>query len=246
MKPQYLLVACFLLCIACKKETQEQGTLQLTFNNTVNGVPLSLNTTHYTNAAGENFTITTFKYYISNVSMIRMDNSEMAVPAAYYLVDEANAASKTIQLPAPAGEYRGIIFYLGVDSVHNVSGAQTGALDPVNGMFWSWNSGYIMAKLEGISPVSTAPNNQLTFHIGGFKVPWSAVQQVKLMSPISVTVGQGHKPQITVAADAYTWFSQPNLIRFQTISTIHVPGEDAWKISMNYRNMFRITNVTDL
>lgn len=247
MKLHRLLIAFFVLCIACKKDVQEQkGTLQITFKNVVNGAALKLNTANYTNAAGEAFTISTFKYYISNITLIKMDNSELKLPAAYYLINEADSASKTISIPAPGGEYRAISFMLGVDSIRNVSGAQTDALDPVNGMFWSWNSGYIMAKLEGTSPVSTAANNALTFHIGGFKGQYSALRTIQLISPISLSVSEVRRPQITINADAYTWFNQPNLVRFQTISTIHVPGEDAWKIATNYRNMFRITDVTDL
>lgn len=247
MKLHRLLTALLVLCLACKKDVQDQkGTLQITFKNVVNGAALKLNTSNYTNAAGETFTISTFKYYISNITLIKLDNSELKLPAAYYLINEADSASKVISIPAPGGEYRAISFMLGVDSIRNVSGAQTDALDPVNGMFWSWNSGYIMAKLEGTSPVSTAANNALTFHIGGFKGQYNALQTIQLISPISLSVSEIRKPQITINADAYTWFNQPNLIRFQTTSTIHVPGEDALKIATNYRNMFRITDVTDL
>ncbi|MRG47017.1 hypothetical protein GFS24_17980 [Chitinophaga sp. SYP-B3965] len=247
MKLHRLLIAFCVLCIACKKDIKEQeGTLQITFKNVVNGAALKLNTTNYTNAAGETFTISRFRYFISNIALIKMDNSELKLPAAYYLINEADSASKTIDIPAPGGEYRGITFMVGVDSIRNVSGAQTGALDPVSGMFWSWNSGYIMAQLEGTSPVSTAANNALTFHIGGFQGQYSALQTIPLISPISLSVSEIRHPQITINADAYAWFNQPNLVRFQTISTIHVPGEDAWKIATNYRNMFRITDVTDL
>jgi hypothetical protein len=59
-------------------------------------------------------------------------------------------------------------FMIGVDSARNNSGAQTGALDPTNGMFWSWSTGYIMAKFEGTSAQSPAAANALKFHIGGF------------------------------------------------------------------------------
>ena len=37
---------------------------------------------------------------------------------------------------------------LGVDSLRNVTGVQTGALDPAMDMYWTWNTGYVMAKLE--------------------------------------------------------------------------------------------------
>ncbi|RPE12248.1 hypothetical protein EGT74_01440 [Chitinophaga lutea] len=239
----------FALCIvfmACKKEKQEQGTLLITFNNVVNGASLSLNTSSYTNSAGEAFTVSTFKYYISNITLTRLDNSQLQLPDGYYLVDESKPASKTIRIPAPKGEYRGFSFLVGVDSTRNVSGAQTDALDPVHGMFWSWNSGYIMARMEGTSPASGAAGQALTFHIGGFKGPYNAVRRVTLVSPISLTVNAERKPEVTVKADLYTWFSNPFQVKFQQTSTIHVPGKDAWRISENYSNMFRITDVTDL
>ncbi|WP_316930094.1 MbnP family protein, partial [Hymenobacter sp. IS2118] len=38
----------------------------------------------------------------------------------------------------PVGDYQSVSFTVGVDSARNVAGAQTGALDPNNGMFWTW------------------------------------------------------------------------------------------------------------
>lgn len=246
MKPRYLLIICLFVFAACKKDTVEQGTMELTFRNVVGNQPLTLNTVTYQNAAGEDFTISAFKYYLSNFSLVKMDNSEVPLPVEYFLVDEGDETSRTIRLAAPKGEYRAMRFLIGVDSIRNVSGAQTGALDPVKGMFWSWNSGYIMAKLEGYSPVSAAAENRLTFHIGGFRKEHSAVQEVLLTAPISLTVAAGRLPQLEIVADADVWFSQPFPISFANTSTIHVPGEDAAKIAANYRNMFRITSVTDL
>lgn len=246
MKPRYFLTACLFLFAACRKDTVEQGTMELEFRNVAGNQPLTLNTATYQNAEGENFTISAFKYYLSNFSLVKMDNSEVKLPAAYFLVDQANEASRIIKLAAPKGEYRAVKFLVGVDSTRNVSGAQTGALDVVHGMFWSWNSGYIMAKLEGHSPASTAPENRLTFHIGGFRKENSALQEVLLTAPISLTVESGRLPQLMIDANALAWFNQPFPIKFATTSTIHVPGEDAAKIAANYRNMFRITSVTDL
>lgn len=247
MKPYFLLTMLFLLCIACKKDKQEQGNIQVNFKNVVNGVPLSLGiAAPYTNANGEVFTVSAFKYYITNISLVRLDNTVQRIGDTYFLIDESVPASKVITFPVPKGEYRGISFKIGVDSIRNVSGAQTGALDPVNGMFWSWNSGYIMAKMEGNSPSSAAPGQALTYHIGGFKGNYNAVQDVQLISPISLSVAAERKPSLTITADLYNWFTGVNLVKFSDNATIHVPGELAWKISVNYRSMFKITDVSDL
>lgn len=246
MQPRYFLIVLLLGVFACKKETQEQGTVQLTFQHVVNGQQLALGTGNYNNTFGEAFTVTAMKYYISNISFVTMDNKEVKAPVDYYLVDESIAASKILLVQAPKGEYRAMKFFVGVDSIRNVSGAQTGALDVLHGMFWSWNSGYIMAKLEGTSPASTEPTKKLTYHIGGYRQVNSAIQQVEMVLPISIAVGSTSKPDVTIEADAYKWLGGPNPVRFSTISTIHVPGVEAGKIAVNYKNMFRITSVIDL
>lgn len=248
MKPCYLLLSLLILCMACKKELvpKKEGNFRLNFEHKVGTAPLKLGATVYKNPSAENYTVTTLKYYISNIYLVKMDNSLLRLPATYHLVDESKADSKSFLILAPQGEYRAIGFKLGVDSTRNVSGAQTDALDPALGMFWSWNSGYVMGKMEGTSPVSTAPNKVLTFHIGGFKGPYNAVKDIRIQTPISITVGPDREPAITFTADLNAWFGPPNLVSFATTATIHAPGEPAWKISENYKNMFRITNVTDL
>jgi hypothetical protein len=72
---------------------------------------------------------------------------------------------------------------LGVDSIRNVSGIQTGALDPLKGMFWTWNSGYVMAKLEGSSESSNSAGNRFTYHIGGFRPGMNVLKTIDLIIP---------------------------------------------------------------
>ncbi len=247
MKPCYFLFTLLIFCMACKKDLiRKDGNFRLRFEHTVGTVPLALGAKVYQNPSAESYTVSTFKYYISNIYLVKMDNSILRLPASYHLVDESKPDSKTFLVPAPQGEYRAIGFKLGVDSIRNVSGAQTDALDPVLGMFWSWNSGYIMAKMEGASPLSTAPNHILNFHIGGFKGQYNAVQDFRLQTPISINVAPDRAPEVTFSADLNAWFRQPHPVSFATSATIHTPGEAAFKISENYKNMFRITNVTDL
>lgn len=73
----------------------------------------------------------------------------------------------------PAGEYAGMELLLGVDSLQNEIGTQTGDLSPVHGMFWDWNTGYLMVKAEGPSPQS--PVGTFAFHLGGYAGPYSVL-----------------------------------------------------------------------
>ena len=202
------LIFCFacMLLITCKKnetETAEKtGTVKVTIRNTVKGNPMLLFTGNYTNGFGEQYKITKFKYYLSNVSVTGSPVNPVNV--SYYLIDESNPASLSFSFQAPVKIYSAISFTLGVDSARNVSGAQTGALDPVNDMFWTWNSGYIMAKMEGNSPQSTAVNNKVEYHIGGFSGSNSIVKSIGFLffasSPL-LDVREGKTSEIFFEAD---------------------------------------------
>ena len=73
-----------------------------------------------------------------------------------------------------------LIFDLGVDEAYNTSGANAGDLDPVNGMFWSWQSGYINFKIEGVSPSCITRKNKFQFHIGGYKSPYQTIRELDI------------------------------------------------------------------
>ena len=245
----YLPVTCLCMLlltveIACTKSSApppNTASLQFTFTNLVNGQPMELNNTNYVNAAGESFNITMFKYYVSNFSLTSATGQETVLSPEYFLINEANDSTKLVTLrELPAGTWRSISFLVGVDSIRNSSGAQTGALDPVNGMFWTWNSGYVMAKLEGTSPVSTMPANLVEFHIGGFKGGNNVLRRVQLTFPSPVQLTQNGHAAFRINADAYTWFDQPNRISFQQLASCTTAGAQAAAIANNYQNMFTI------
>ena len=101
----------------------------------------------YINGAGEQFTVRNFRYYISNIVLKNKLQSE--THEGYFLIDQSDDASKEIILQTNLDSVSAIQFLLGVDSLRNVTGVQTGALDPAMDMYWTWNTGYVMAKLEG-------------------------------------------------------------------------------------------------
>jgi hypothetical protein len=65
----------------------------------------------------------------------------------------------------------------------NDAGVGDKALDPLNGMYWTWNTGYINFKLEGKSSLSGNSNQNFTFHLGGFLNDNLAYQEIDF--PIS-------------------------------------------------------------
>jgi hypothetical protein len=234
---QTVLCVAALLAVASFKYASEGG-LVIRFQNVVGNRVLHLDST-YRNELGQVYTITNFKYYIGKISFKKADGKEYACKE-FYLISESDTASKEIKLPhIPPGEYVSMSFLIGVDSLHNCSGAQSGALDPVNGMFWTWNSGYVFLKLEGKSPSSASPGNLLEFHIGGYRQPHNCIREVSLNLGKEGTIKGETSSRIEIKADAGELFKTPVTIDFSKLSSVN-DFHNATLLATNYSDMFSI------
>lgn len=153
-----------------------QKKIVVRFENIANGKKILLNDSVYENNFGEKYTVSKLKYYVSNISfmMNKIDNYQRGV----FLIDQNK--NNIIPLTTKSGKILGISFLIGVDSALNCSGAQSGALDPLNDMFWTWNNGYVMFKLEGKSDASSADKNRIEQHIGGYKGEYKTMRKIFL------------------------------------------------------------------
>ena len=213
--------------------TPTPNTLTLRFQNKVGPEDLQLMDHTYTDPFGEPMTIYKFKYYISHISVITEDGKEQPLDDGCHLVDEADSLSKSIIVPWISHPIKAITFLLGVDSIKNVSGAQAGDLDPLKGMYWTWNTGYVDAELEGRSDSSHANAHFLSWHVGGFKQGQDAARQIKLA--LTPTAGT-----ILIDADIKKWFNARHPIRITQSPVCHEPGSLAMTIADNYSAMFSI------
>lgn len=250
MKLLHIIALFGLVLAGCQKSIdpeEKTGTLKITFTNTVKGSPVGLGSTVHSNAFGEQYTVTKFKYYVSNVNAYFPGMASTAEKESYHLIDESKPASLSFSFAAKVNKYQTLQFMLGVDSLRNVSGAQTGALDPLNDMFWTWNSGYIMAKMEGTSPQSTVVNNKIEFHIGGFSGVNSALKYIPLSMPGAsvLDIREGKMSEIVIEADIDKWWQNPNDLTIAANAVCHDPGALAKKFADNYSDMFTIKSVTN-
>ena len=180
------LLACSIFFAACKKEKTEPifndknlAPLSVEFDNIVGGTNLYLDNTTYTNASGEDYTISLVQYYVSNFRIYKADGTSYTIPQkdSYFLVKESDPDTRFARLKVPEGDYTRLVFILGVDSLRSTLDVdqRTGVLDPSggmdDGMYWGWNSGYIFFKLEGLSdaaPADGSGQHKFRYHIGGF------------------------------------------------------------------------------
>lgn len=222
----------------------ENGQVYMEFFNKVGAGNLQLNTQWYMNANGDSFTVSKLNYYISNVVLNGSTGTDnYTEPESYHLIEHSPLPSEMTfnMATVPGGKYKSVTFTIGVDSLRNVSGAQTGALDPALGNFWTWNTGYIMLKFEGSSPKSTTPDNKVFLHAGGFSGENSVLRTVTLNFPTEIEVTKNKTPHIHVEANVLKMLNEPNVIDFAATSVIHMPGTDAKKLADNYAGMFSIT-----
>ena len=201
----------------------------------------------YTTANGDVFTADIFKYYVSNIRLVRPDNSEFAIPESYFLVDHDNAATMQLHMDSltATGSFKSIKFILGVDSTRNVSGAQEGALDPANGMFWTWNTGYIFFKLEGASAVIPTPAQTFTYHIGGFSGANVNYKEISLdFDGDILPLANNTNPELHLVVDVLELFKNPNTIDLATFpSSVTMPNPSATMLANNYADLFRYDHI---
>jgi hypothetical protein len=113
----------------------------------------------------------TFRFYIHDIRCKEKGREVWSSSNTHYLFDSEISPTLDIltdaQLLSAVDE---ISFVIGVDSTLQSSGAQGGALDPIQGMYWTWQSGYIHWKLEGEYAQDTI-SEVLTWHVGGYRSP---------------------------------------------------------------------------
>lgn len=189
------------------------------------GTEFELNTAYVHPTTGDTLTFTTLKYYISNFKLKKEDGTWWTHPSSYFLVDLSTPASTSLLLSdIPVGNYTEISYVMGVDSTRNVSGAQSGALSTTNGMFWSWNSGYIMAKAEGTSP--QASSGSFSYHLGGFTGVNNVITQKSAVfgSP-ALIVNTTSNGMVHISVHPSELFT--NYGSVSNGATIHMPGAGA-------------------
>ncbi len=149
----------------------------ISFTPTYNGVPMELEKAY----GSDSLKIETLKFYISDISFFNQEQQWFKFQDGYQLLDFSNELKTGKSYGAPSYfSYSHIEFDLGVDSLTNVSGAMEGPLDPMNGMYWTWQSGYINFKLEGTAANCPTRKNEFTFHLGGYQAPYAGKQRISL------------------------------------------------------------------
>jgi hypothetical protein len=243
----------FIACIATAsvvamsfRPVEKKTKLIIHFANYVGDQKLVLDTVTYHNQLGQPFTVTNFKYYISNISLKGKDDKEYFVKDSYFLIRQDDESTWVSVLDdVPPGIYKSISFVIGVDSLHNCNGAQSGTLDPANGMFWAWTSGYIFLKLEGKADASNSPGHIFEYHIGGYKEPNNFIRKATVrLSSFGLQMLTGKTTSLTIKTDVSEILKNPNTIDFSKLSSV-TDFHHAAEIADNYTDIFTFMSTSN-
>ncbi len=238
-----------ILSLSCEKEDKDTtpsptyGKIALEFEHVFGSDAFTIPSAAFVNGSGETVNFSTFKYYVSNVKLIKADNSVWSEDESYHLVIVGANSSVEFEIEnVPTGDYKAVEFTIGVDSLRNVSGAQTGALSLTNQMFWTWNSGYIFLKAEGQETGGQA----FTYHIGGFRNSngTNALQTISsAFGGTNASVSPNATPVIHYMVDVAGFFDGQSSLSVMNTPSVVMPGTMAVMISQNYAQMFSFDHV---
>ncbi|MEM7658875.1 MAG: MbnP family protein [Bacteroidota bacterium] len=170
------------------------------------------------------------KWYVGQFTFWKGEEILSKRDHSYHLLDVEVAESLFIPLaggwPEEADRLR---FTLGVDSLTSASGVYGGDLDPMHGMYWTWQSGYIHAKVEGESPACPARKNRFQFHLGGYQAPFPASREIEVSLPAK---GRG---RLVLALDQFL-----QAIDLATTYQVMSPGDAAMELADELSHAFSI------
>jgi len=258
-----LISVSMLFMTSCQKDSldsNEPGALRIEFQHVVGEQDLALDSAVYTNALGEEFSVSLFQYYVSNIRLTDDKGTEYIVPQdqSYFLIQHQYDHTHAIILPdVPSGDYTSMSFIIGVDSLRSTMDPsdRTGVLDVGNytgaeKMYWAWNSGYIFVKIEGDSPQAPeGPDGKRRFryHVGGFGGFSSpTINNIKIkdlsFDGKVAKVRRDHTPDIHIEVDLLKIFNGDTNISIAANPTVHFAPFSV-NIANNYVHMFKVKDV---
>ena len=165
----------------------QDKTISLSFRPMANNKAIALYDT-FDIDANEHVILETLRFYISGIELCQGNSPVWKEKGSVHLYDLEDPKNILLSVPSSL-VYDHIRFCIGIDSLTNVSGAMGGALDPMLGMYWTWQSGYINFKAEGHSSASAHPKKEFQLHLGGYSGSDKALRQISLPLVSSSAIG---------------------------------------------------------
>ena len=254
MRKTVSILFAFFMIISCSEDNDDNTILiNTTFNFSHNwdGTTVTntnFNTIQYTNANGEQLSITKLRYLISKITF-QKSNGEKIILDGYNLVDATNNSnlSFTSTSTIPLGDYSHVYFTLGFDNDDNYNNNY----QDLNSASWSvpamHGGGYHYMQLEGKFIDNTATETGYAYHAiravdnsGATQVFQDTFFEVDL-GTVTITNNATFNIEMNIAE----WFKNPNTWDLNVLNNMLMPNFNA-QIMMfeNGQNVFSLKSVT--
>ncbi len=210
----------------------KEKQITIHFNHLTNGHLLKKEE-NFIVSSGDTVSIHKLKYYISHLQL-QNDKGFFTEYPGIFLIDAFGADS--IVAKFPEANYTAMKFILGVDSALHMQGVQEGALDPLNDMYWAWNTGYVNFKLEGNSQQAKTDLHRIEYHIGGFAGKQKTMQEIEINFPVKADLHLENELFVQVNMERL-WDSSKR-ISITNLPIVIRPGNDAVKVSGQFAGLF--------
>lgn len=220
---------------SCKKDKEIGVTIN--FEHTAEGELVDFENIIYTNAAGNNFSVETIKYFISDITLIDDEGGEEVI-AMYFYVDarDQNLLSQSIHEKISNKQYEKIKFVFGFTNERNESFMFKN--HPEAAMEWPepMGGGYHYMKLEG----KFNDQDQISsynIHTGMLN---GSANYFTVELPLDMVVEDGTL-QINLEMQIENWFTSPNNFDFVNITSGMMGNQNAQTlIQENGSDVFKI------
>ena len=173
----------------------------------------------------DSISFSTLKMYLSDFRFIEKNSGNTINIDTLIFYDLADSSTHVFFKSLEISNYDDVSFTLGLDSSKNVSGELENAYDPLLGMYWAWNTGYVNLKLAGKSSLVLTKTHDFEFHLGGYRFPYASAQQVQVD-----------------LLDSYIQFELsllfPDVISLKKTHHLILPGKEAFLISQGLPECF--------
>jgi hypothetical protein len=152
---------------------------QLSIIPTWNKKPLELQHVYLTQN-NDSISFSTLKIYFSDFRFKDKISGRITSIDTLIFYDLADSSTHSFFNDLNLSNYESVAFTLGLDSSKNVSGELENAYDPLLGMYWAWNTGYINLKIMGESSAVPKNSHEFEFHLGGYRSPFATAQNIQI------------------------------------------------------------------
>ena len=166
------------------------------------------------------------KFYVSKISFYQNEQCVFTEKNSFHLIDCFDNKNK-IMLTVPGKIiFNKVTYNIGIDSASHSNSKMNGDLDPLKGMYWTWQSGYINIKMEGDFK-SQLGSKAFRYHLGGYRLSNNCMQQNKF------NVSNFQLIEIKLNIDQLC-----KDLPFQQTPNIMSPGKVAVSLSKAFSNSF--------